>query len=260
MKKIVLVASFVVLLIATVSVTTASSAPSALYAPKTPTVKGIPTQCFILSPYIDKLWLSFNPDGTINGYDEVEGVPCYPAPILGLASKTKWILFTDFKTAEGCYELGMIIINYPNLDGTAYLTSNGWDVYGPISVQLVPCTAELQTGKPIASAKEQKQITPTYRCFTLAPYIDELHLDSFAKGMINGEDVVEGSVCYPAPIFGGYSNKKIVFVMDYKTNPSCYELGMAIIDRPALTGILWRTTDGIDMIGPTDVSLVPCPG
>jgi len=66
-------------------------------------------------------------------------------------------------------------------------------------------------------------------------------------------------VYYPAPILCGYANKKIVFAIDLKTNPSCYELGLVIIDRPALSGVLWRTLDGVgDIVGPTEVALVPC--
>jgi len=140
MKKIGLVIAFAILLIASTSVATASSSPAALYSSQAPIVKGTPTQCFILSPYIDKLWLSFNPDGTVNGYDEVPGHPCYPAPILGLAAKTKWILFLDFKTSEGCYELGMVIIDRPALTGVLWRTLDGTDIVGPTEVALVPCS------------------------------------------------------------------------------------------------------------------------
>ncbi len=213
---------------------------------------------FILKPYIDELWLSFNPDHTVNGYDTVPDSPCYPAPILGVYGASKIILWIDYKTEEGCYELAMVIIDKPGLSGKMYRTNDGMEVIGPTDVWLEPVVTEGAGGAAAATVEGASEVKPDMVGFYLRPYIDEEWFAGFDLGIpgltgICGYADVPGYPGYPAPHLGIKAGSKLVFADDYK--PGGYELRLNIITLGPLTGISYATVDGIAVDGPMDVWL-----
>ena len=258
MRKIVLS----VLLLGFLLVGSAMSAPSSSVAatPKYngPVVKGTPDHHYYVSGYIDELWLSFNPDGTINGYDVAPGV--YYAPILGMGKESQMLLFLDFPTGVG-EELGMCI--FIGLNGNAYFTMDGLAIDYTLYLTLIPAAEANTGGKVLASSMQTKQpTTDALRAFHLNPWIDiqfftRLSVSTEAYMIIGGYADVPEHPCYPAPTLGIKAGKRLIWADDYVTGEGCYELRMNSINVPTMDGNSWATIDGTDIGGPTYIWLTP---
>jgi hypothetical protein len=214
----------------------------------------LPPHHFLFDGYLDELWLNFNPDGTVNGIDIAS---TYTAPVLGMWAGGGMLLFLDFPTGSG-WELMMLLVSFPSLVGTGYFTVDGLTVDGPNSYQLMYVTSteleETREGKLLASNAQTSEVEPQLVGFYLRPFEDEVYIEMFAPGKLNGYTDYP-AVCYPAPILGLLAGGKMIFAMDYVTTPSCYALGLVVLDTPGLTGDLYRTEDGLSIIGPTVVWL-----
>jgi hypothetical protein len=212
---------------------------------------------FVFEGYIDELWLSFNPDKTVNGFDEAPG--SYVAPVLGMWGSGGMLVFMDFPTGTG-YELMMLIVSFPSLTATGYLTTDGLIVDGPYTYQLhyVSSAEGTSDGEATLATKVgTSEVTPDLMGFYLRPYIDEEYFGSFAPGKINGYADIPGSPGYPAPHLGLLAGGRLIFADDYLSEPGYYELRLNIITLGSLTGISYATVDGLTVNGPMDVWLEP---
>jgi len=224
-----------------------------------PSIQGEPTEVYFVEGYVDVLYLSFHGDKLVHGYDYAEGY--YYAPILGMWGATGWLLFIDFPTDPGLYELMMMIVHQPNLNAEGWLTVDGLTVDGPGYYQLIPGKAEKVEGaKTLGSSVKAEQVEPALVGFWLRPWIDEcwlagLNLSPLPVKGVKGYLDVEGYPGYPAPILGVVTAKKLIFAGDYKTYPGYYELRLMILDKPGLHGVSYPTVDGITVYGPDETWL-----
>jgi hypothetical protein len=225
------------------------------------------TYKFIISPFIDRVYIhaDLQPGGMLlHGYANLTTVNvCYPAPVLGWVSGSKFYIAIDFKTSPSCYELGFIVGSVATGSGKLYRTMDGTTWVGPTAVTLTPFAendAEV-TGPSSASLDAVPQGWPYTYKFTLSPFIDRVfvHADPQPDGiLIHGYDnLTYTDVCYPAPVLGMAVGNSFYMPIDFKTSPSCYELGFIVGSVSTAGGKLYRTMDGTTWVGPTAVTLVP---
>lgn len=220
-----------------------------------PSYEGVPTYHFLFEGYVDELWLSFNPDGTVNGYDDAPGF--YYAPVLGVKGPGAMVLFIDFPTPEAYYELMMLIVDIPSLSATGYLTIDGLLVDGPYAYQLIyaPLSEDVEGsgGAALGTGGGVSEVEPELMGLYLRPYVDEEWFDILEPGKVKGYADVPGHPSYPAPHLGVIGGGMLIFADDYK--PGGYELRLNKIYVSDLTGVSWATVDGVTVDGPMDVWL-----
>ena len=113
----------------------------------------------------------------------------------------------------------------------------------------------------VKAANMNPQTWPFTYKFRLSPFIDQIYISADPQPggiLLHGYDnVTSPSVCYPAPVLGWAAGGKFYMAIDFKTNPSCYELGFVVGSVSTASGKLYRTMDGTTWVGPTAVTLVP---
>ena len=239
------------------------NAQKALAAPSPPGEKW--QYRFRLSPFVDQVWINATPQAggmLLYGYANLTTTNvCYPAPVLGWVSGNSFYMAIDFKTNPSCYELGFIVGSVSTASGNLYRTMDGTTWVGPTAVTLVPFAENEGSGVSSASMDAVPQGWPYNFKFIVSPFVDRVyvHTDPQPSGiLIHGyANLTTTHVCYPAPVLGIAVGNSFYMPFDYKTSPSCYELGFVVGTVSTRGGKLYRTMDGTSWVGPTAVTLVP---
>jgi len=97
--------------------------------------------------------------------------------------------------------------------------------------------------------------------FRISPFPDQVWLNTTPQA---GGTLLYGFVnltytheCYPAPVLGWATGNSFYMAIDFKTSPSCYELGFIVGTISTASGKFYGTQNGTSWTGPTSVTLVP---